>query len=63
MFEEYTDIITVDDLAKMLKIGKSSAYGLLQDKTIRHVRVGKKYIIPKAAVIDFINGECFNGVL
>lgn len=59
MFSEYPDIITVDHLTKMLKIGKSSAYSLLQNNQIRHVKVGRKYIIPKQAVLFFVGGLCY----
>ena len=60
VFENYSDIVSVDDVMSMLGIGKSSAYGLLKTKQIRHVRVGKKYIIPKQSVIEFIGGICYN---
>jgi len=60
VFENYSDIVSVDDIMCMLGIGKSSVYGLLKTNQIKHVRVGRKYIIPKQAVIDFINGVCYN---
>ena len=60
MFTEYPDIISVENLCEMLNIGKSSAYGLLRSNAIRHVRVGTKYIIPKNAVIGFVNPVCYN---
>ena len=60
VFESYSDIVSVDDIMCMLGIGKSSVYSLLKSNQIKHVRVGRKYIIPKQAVIDFINGVCYN---
>jgi len=60
VFESYSDIVSVDDIMRMLSIGKSSVYGLLKSNQIKHVRVGRKYIIPKRSVIDFINGICYN---
>ena len=60
LFEKYPDIITINQLMEMLNIGKSSAYNLLQKKSIQHVKVGKKYIIPKTAVIDFTSKVCYN---
>jgi excisionase family DNA binding protein len=60
MFQKYPDIVSVEDIAEMLNIGKSSAYSLLQSNQIRHVRVGKKYIIPKRAVIGFLGGTRCN---
>lgn len=29
MFDEYTDIVTIDELQEMLRIGRSTAYKLL----------------------------------
>ncbi len=54
MFSEYEDIVSVEDVMGMLHIGKSAVYSLLKSKTIRCVRVGRKYIIPKKSVIKFI---------
>ena len=54
MFQEYPDIITIVDLQAMLRIGRNAAYKLLQDNSIVSIRVGKKYIIPKASVASFI---------
>lgn len=54
IFAEYPDVVTPDDLQTMLKIGRSSAYDLLKNKLIKSIRVGKKYIIPKENVIDFL---------
>jgi len=54
MFEQYCDLISVDDLCEMLSICKNSAYKLLssgQLKAFRHNRVWK---IPKQAVIEYI---------
>jgi len=60
MFQNFPDVVNVTDLQKMLGIGKSSAYLLLQNNHIPHVKVGRKYIIPKQAVIDFLNKKCYN---
>jgi len=60
MFAQYPDIVSVSQLTKMLNIGKSSAYALLQNNQIHHVKIGKKYIIPKTAVLAFIGEMCYN---
>ena len=54
MFKEYPDIITILDLQAMLHIGRNAAYKLLQDNSIVSIRVGKKYIIPKSSVTNFV---------
>lgn len=55
IFSEYPDVITVDDLQKMLKIGRNSAYDILKAGLIKTVKVGKRYIIPKQSVINFLS--------
>ena len=58
MFENYPDVVEVDDLRKMLGgISKKLAYILLSDQEIRSVRVGRTYKIPKICVIEYLMGE------
>ena len=58
MFENYPDVVEVDDLRKMLGgISKKLAYRLLSDQEIRSVRVGRAYKIPKICVIEYLLGE------
>ena len=57
MFEDYPDIVTIEDLQKMLRIGRNAAYGLIKDGTIKTIRVSpRKVIIPKTSVINFVLG-------
>lgn len=60
MFENFDDILTVDEACKALKIGKNSMYKLLETNTLRSIKIGKKYIIPKLYLIDFINYGNYN---
>ena len=58
MFENYPDVVEVDDLRKMLGgISKKLADRLLSDQEIRSVRVGRTYKIPKICVIEYLMGE------
>lgn len=58
MFENYPDVVEVDDLRKMLGgISKKLAYRLLSDQEIRSVRVDRTYKIPKICVIEYLMGE------
>lgn len=57
MFKDYPDVVTVDDLRQMLHIGRSAAYSLLKSGRIKTLKFGKKYIIPKSSVIDFLNTD------
>ena len=58
MFENYPDVVEVEDLRKMLGgISKRLAYKLLAEQEIRSVRVGRAYKIPKICVIEYLLGE------
>lgn len=54
MFNQYDDIVTVDDLMKMLLIGKSAAYKLLASGEIKCFRYHRVWKIPRQSVIDYI---------
>ncbi|MCM1525265.1 MAG: helix-turn-helix domain-containing protein [Ruminococcus sp.] len=55
MFSNYPDVVDVEDLTHMLNIGKNKAYELVNTKAIKSVKVGKKHIIPKYCVIEFLH--------
>lgn len=54
MFSNYPDVVSVDELTAMLHIGKNKAYELINSNTIQSIRIGKKHIIPKFRVIEFL---------
>ncbi len=54
LFSEYDDVVSVEDVMKMLHIGRSNVYKLLNDNSIKTVKIGKRFIIPKRSVIEFI---------
>lgn len=54
MFTEYDDVVSVADVANMLHISKVTVYDLLKLGRIFTLRVGKRYIIPKKSIIDFL---------
>lgn len=54
LFAEYSDIVTVDEVMKMLRLGKNTVYSLLKSEQIKTLKVGARYIIPKVSVIEFV---------
>lgn len=54
MLEEYKDVITVNEMCEILRIGRNSAYRLLQEGEIRSRRLRAKYLIPKIVIIEYL---------
>lgn len=54
MFKEYSDILTVDQLARALHISKTSAYRLVHSGQIGCKYIGRKIIVPKRCLIDYV---------
>ena len=57
MFENYSDLVSIEELCEMLFIGKNVAYELLQRKKIKAFRIGRLWKIPKRSVEEYILSE------
>jgi hypothetical protein len=55
MFEQYDDLVSVEDLCTMLAIGKNAAYKLLTSGEIKCFRHNRVWKIPRIAVIEYIS--------
>jgi len=53
-FDDYPDVVSVEEIQQMLRIGKNAVYTLLKDGVIKSVKVGKRYIVPKKYVVEFL---------
>ena len=55
MFADYHDVVDVSGLQSMLvNIGRQTAYELVRKGSIKAIKVGKLYRIPKINVIAFL---------
>jgi excisionase family DNA binding protein len=54
MFEEYQDLLTLEDLCDALSIGKNQAYQIVASGELRCMRTGRAWKIPKVALIDYV---------
>mgnify|MGYP000045783472 FL=1 len=54
MFNDYPDLVTVEELCEMLSIGKNAAYALLASGDLKCFRLKRIWKIPKQHVIDYI---------
>lgn len=62
IFTEYNDIVTTNELATMLHIGKNKVYELLNNNEIKSIKIGgtgRTHYIPKMDVIAYLNRKIF----
>ena len=57
MFNNYADIVGLNELIDMLHTGRNTALNLLQNQTISNFKLGGKYKIPKKCIVDYINAQ------
>lgn len=54
MFPEFPDIVTVAQLQEMLGVSRHLAYDLINDGSIRGLKIGNSFKIPKVSVIEYV---------
>lgn len=54
MFEQYDDILTVEEVTEILQIGKNAAYDLFRSGDIKCFRLKRRWKIPKQSIIEYI---------
>lgn len=54
MFDEYNDLISVEELSSILSIGRNAAYALLRNKQIKAFRIGNRWKIPRSSIELYI---------
>lgn len=54
MFNDYPDVMTPKQAAEALGIGLNSMYQLIKKKAIGSHRVGRKILVPKMCLIDYV---------
>lgn len=51
------NLLTVQELANELRIGRNTAYEMVKTGLIRSVRIGKAIRVPRNALEDFLEGK------
>ncbi len=54
------ELITIEQVMAILKIGKNTAYHLLEDNEIEAFRIGNKWKIPRSSVYKYIQAQTHN---
>lgn len=53
MFENSDDFLTVDETCELLKMGYNAVYRLLNSGTLKALRNGRVWRVPKQAIIEY----------
>lgn len=53
-FENLPLLLTVGEMASVLRIGRNPAYQLVRDGRIQSIHVGRSIRIPRKALIQFV---------
>ena len=53
-FDSMPLVLSVEDVADTLAIGRNKAYGLVNSVTIKALKIGQHYRVPREEFIDFI---------
>lgn len=57
MFEPYDDILTIEEVAELLRIGMTQAYRIVRSGNLKGYKEGKDWKIPKQALINYVVGS------
>lgn len=54
MFEQYPEILSVEEACEALRIGYNAMYELLSSGKVKAYRNGRVWKIPRQSIVDFI---------
>lgn len=57
MNDQMPTVLTVEELAAELRIGRDAAYGLVRDGEVFGRRIGRSIRVPRAALERYLAGE------
>ena len=52
---DFGDTLTPNEARLVLGVGRNTIYSILGDGTLKSIKIRKKYIIPKTAILAFLN--------
>ena len=55
--EDFGDVLTAEEVAEVLRLGRNTVYDALRSGTIPSVRVGRRLLVPKHALERLLSGD------
>lgn len=62
-FKDFPDVMNIAQMQSALGIGRSTAYNLIRNGEVGHIRIGNAIRIPKQTLINYLQGNtktCYN---
>lgn len=58
VFKDYPDVVDINEMCQMLGgISTKTGYKILSEKKIRSFKIGRKHMIPKIFILEFLFGK------
>ena len=54
MYSDYPDVVTVNDVRKMLGLSRDEVYKLIHSGTLKRIGRGRAFLVPKLSVINYV---------
>jgi excisionase family DNA binding protein len=54
--EDLPDVLTMEELESVTRLGRSSTYKAVSNGSIPSVRIGGRLLVPKAALVKLLEG-------
>lgn len=54
MFKDYPDVMTIAQVAKALGIGLKAAYGLVNRQVLGYIPIGRRKLVPKEMLVEYV---------
>lgn len=57
LLDTYPVLLDIAQVSEVLRVSNSGIYRLVRVKTIRSLRIGKKILIPREYIVEYINAQ------
>jgi len=59
--DELPDILTVPEVAKVLRLGRNTVYECVRTGALPSIKIGRRLLIPKAALLRLLESQALRG--
>jgi excisionase family DNA binding protein len=53
---ELPDVLTVEEAARVLRVGRNAAYELVRQGVVPSIRLGRRLLVPKLGLLRLLSG-------